>query len=35
MEMASDNNDEGTASLMSDLISEQEKLTWMLTAYLS
>src|SRR5690554_6001022 len=27
-------NDEGTASLMSDYISEQEKTSWMLTAYL-
>lgn len=35
LEVASDNNDEGTASLMSDLISGQEKLIWMLTAYLS
>ncbi|MBT2163092.1 Dps family protein [Zobellia barbeyronii] len=35
LEIASDNNDEGTASLMSDLISGQEKLIWMLTAYLS
>ncbi|WP_396602202.1 Dps family protein [Algibacter sp. R77976] len=35
IEIASDNNDEGTASLMSDLISGQEKLIWMLTAYLS
>lgn len=31
---ASDNNDEGTASLMGDYISEQEKLLWMLKAYL-
>ncbi|MGP1993543.1 Dps family protein [Zobellia laminariae] len=35
LEIASDNNDEGTASLISDLISGQEKLIWMLTAYLS
>ncbi|MCF2859716.1 DNA starvation/stationary phase protection protein [Pseudoalteromonas sp. SMS1] len=31
---ASDANDEGTASLMSDYITEQEKLVWMLKAYL-
>jgi starvation-inducible DNA-binding protein len=35
LELASDNNDEGTASLMGDLISDQEKLIWMLNAYLS
>lgn len=35
IELASDNNDEGTASLMSDLISDQEKLVWMLNSYLS
>lgn len=35
IELASDNNDEGTASLMGDLISDQEKLMWMLQAYLS
>ncbi|MGJ8735348.1 Dps family protein [Zobellia laminariae] len=35
LEVASENNDEGTASLMSDLIAGQEKLIWMLTAYLS
>lgn len=35
LEIASENNDEGTASLMSDLIAGQEKLIWMLTAYLS
>lgn len=35
LELASDNNDEGSASLMSDLISGQEKLIWMLTSYLS
>ncbi|MEM0516042.1 Dps family protein [Pseudoalteromonas sp. YIC-827] len=31
---ASDNEDEGTAALMSDYIKEQEKLVWMLKAYL-
>ncbi|KZN37424.1 hypothetical protein N480_15055 [Pseudoalteromonas luteoviolacea S2607] len=31
---ASDAEDEGTASLMSDYITEQEKLVWMLKAYL-
>ncbi|MCB0460131.1 MAG: DNA starvation/stationary phase protection protein, partial [Flavobacteriaceae bacterium] len=35
LEKASENADEGTASLMSDFISEQEKLIWMLTAYRS
>lgn len=35
LELASENNDEGSASLMSDLISGQEKLIWMLTSYLS
>lgn len=35
LEKASENTDEGTASLMSDFISEQEKLIWMLTAYRS
>ncbi|MFI8605978.1 DNA starvation/stationary phase protection protein [Cellulophaga sp. HaHa_2_95] len=35
LEVASDANDEGTASLMSDLISSQEKLVWMLNSYLS
>ncbi|MAU16382.1 MAG: DNA starvation/stationary phase protection protein [Muricauda sp.] len=33
LERASEHNDEGTASLMSDLISDQEKLNWMLAAY--
>ena len=33
--IASDNNDEGTSSLMSDLIAGQEKLIWMLNAFLS
>ena len=31
---AGDNQDEGTAALMSDYIKEQEKLVWMLKAYL-
>ncbi|MCG7551270.1 Dps family protein [Pseudoalteromonas sp. Of7M-16] len=31
---AADAEDEGTASLMSDYITEQEKLVWMLKAYL-
>ncbi|MGX5914680.1 Dps family protein [Aliidiomarina sp. Khilg15.8] len=31
---ASDIDDEGTASLMSDYITEQEKTAWMLTSYL-
>ncbi|GAB0111184.1 MULTISPECIES: Dps family protein [Pseudoalteromonas] len=34
LNQASDAEDEGTASLMSDYISEQEKLVWMLKAYL-
>lgn len=34
LEAAGDIQDEGTASLMSDYISEQEKTAWMLTAYL-
>jgi len=33
IEMASKANDEGTVSLMSDYIVQQEKLVWMLTAY--
>lgn len=33
LEKAADNSDEGTASLMSDFIAEQEKTMWMLTAY--
>ena len=32
---ATDADDEGTASLMSDYIKEQEKLVWMLKAYLN
>ncbi|MEO9894404.1 DNA starvation/stationary phase protection protein [Aurantibacter sp.] len=35
LELSSDQNDEGTSSLMSDLISGQEKLIWMLKSYLS
>ncbi|MFY8275265.1 Dps family protein [Pseudoalteromonas sp. SSDWG2] len=31
---AGDNDDEGTAALMSDYIKEQEKLVWMLKAYI-
>lgn len=34
LEAAGDANDEGTASLMSDYISETEKTIWMLSAYL-
>ena len=34
MTMASDASDEGTVALMSDYIREQEKLLWMLNAYL-
>ena len=30
LELAAENSDEGTASLMSDFIAEQEKLLWML-----
>ncbi len=33
LEMASKVSDEGTVSLMSDYIVQQEKLVWMLTAY--
>ncbi len=33
-EAAAEAGDEGTAALMSDYISEQEKTSWMLTAYL-
>ena len=33
--LAADAEDEGTASLMSDYIKEQEKLVWMLNAYLN
>ena len=34
LEFSSDNNDEGTATLVSDLISGQEKLIWMLKSTL-
>lgn len=34
LEAAGEIQDEGTASLMSDYISQQEKTAWMLTAYL-
>ncbi len=34
LELASDAQDEGTVDLMSDYINAQEKLTWMLSAYL-
>ncbi|MEO9479653.1 MAG: DNA starvation/stationary phase protection protein [Maribacter dokdonensis] len=34
LEFSSDNNDEGTATLISDLISGQEKLIWMLKSTL-
>lgn len=35
LDLASDANDEGTNTLMSDYISKQEKVVWMLNAYLS
>lgn len=35
LQAAADADDEGTASLMSDYIKEQEKLVWMLRAYLN
>jgi starvation-inducible DNA-binding protein len=34
LESANDAGDEGTASLMSDFITEKEKVVWMLSAYL-
>ncbi|MEX0812250.1 MAG: DNA starvation/stationary phase protection protein [Chitinophagales bacterium] len=34
MELASKTNDEGTATLISDYITKQEKVVWMLGAYL-
>lgn len=34
LELASEAGDEGTSSLMSDYIKEQEKQVWMLNAYL-
>lgn len=35
LDLSTDANDEGTNALMSDYIREQEKLVWMLNAYLS
>lgn len=35
LNVASDAGDEGTAALMSDYISQQEKTVWMLSAYLA
>ncbi len=35
LEIAGENNDEGTSALLSDIISGQEKTVWMLTASLS
>lgn len=35
LDLASDANDEGTNTMMSDYISQQEKVVWMLNAYLS
>lgn len=35
LDQAAEANDEGTAALMSDYIKEQEKLVWMLKAYLN
>ncbi len=34
LDLSADANDEGTNALMSDYISQQEKLVWMYTAYL-
>ncbi|MEL6534906.1 MAG: DNA starvation/stationary phase protection protein [Bacteroidota bacterium] len=34
LKLSGDNDDEGTNSLMSDYISQQEKLVWMYSAYL-
>jgi starvation-inducible DNA-binding protein len=34
LEVANESGDEGTASLMSDYITEKEKVVWMLSAYL-
>eukprot|EP00320_Phaeocystis_rex_P021876 CAMPEP_0119072268 /NCGR_PEP_ID=MMETSP1178-20130426/58257_1 /TAXON_ID=33656 /ORGANISM="unid sp, Strain CCMP2000" /LENGTH=126 /DNA_ID=CAMNT_0007054263 /DNA_START=111 /DNA_END=491 /DNA_ORIENTATION=- len=34
LQLSGDSNDEGTNSLMSDYISEQEKLVWMYGAYI-
>lgn len=35
LSLADDANDEGTSSLISDLVTEQEKNNWMLKAYLN
>ena len=35
LDLSGDAGDEGTNSLMSDYITEQEKLVWMYTAYMS
>ncbi|MCO4292763.1 DNA starvation/stationary phase protection protein [Solitalea sp. MAHUQ-68] len=35
LDLSADANDEGTNSLMSDYISQQEKLVWMYSAYLA
>lgn len=35
LDLSGDANDEGTNSLMSDYITEQEKLVWMYTSYLA
>lgn len=35
LDLADDANDEGTLSLMSEYITEQEKLIWMMNAYLN
>lgn len=35
LELSSDSNDEGTASLMSDYLSDQEKTTWMFSSFLN
>ncbi len=34
MELASDTHDEGTATLMSDYITQQEKIVWMFSAWM-
>lgn len=34
LKLAGESNDEGTVALMSEYISEQEKLTWMYRSYL-
>ena len=35
LDLADEANDEGTNSMMSDFISEQEKMLWMMNAWLS